>query len=204
MNRSEHNFGYSTDPRSGEPLYGYKPSLAGAPWQFRLRPDALEWRTGRRAGEIPYGRIRRMRLSFRPATMQNHRYVAEIWAGDGPRLVIASTSWKGIAEQERLDEAYGAFIAELNRRVWAAGTAAVFERGISPLRYWPGLAVCILAASAMAGLTVEALRSGALAGALFVAAFLAVFLWQTGRYLRRNRPGAYRPDAPPAGVVPPR
>ena len=33
-------FGYATDAETGEPLYSYKPSLAGAPWQFRLTPDA--------------------------------------------------------------------------------------------------------------------------------------------------------------------
>ena len=52
----------------------------GAPWEFRLRPDALEWRMGRQEGRILYGRIRRIRLSFRPVTMQTRRFVTEIWS----------------------------------------------------------------------------------------------------------------------------
>ena len=44
--------------------YVYKPSLMGAAWELRLRPDALEWRTGRHHGRIPYDRITRIRLSF--------------------------------------------------------------------------------------------------------------------------------------------
>ena len=36
-------------PDGGEdPVYIHKPSLMGAPWELHLRPDALEWRTGRR------------------------------------------------------------------------------------------------------------------------------------------------------------
>jgi hypothetical protein len=41
-----------------------------------------------------------------------------------------------------------------------------------------------------------------IAGALFVVAFLAVFLWQMGGFLRGNRPGTYRLDALPADVLP--
>ena len=51
----------------------------GAPFMFRLTADALEWSKGGFAGRTPYGRIRRMRLGFRPMTMQNHRFLTEIW-----------------------------------------------------------------------------------------------------------------------------
>ena len=59
---------------SAEFSYAYKSSLMGAPFEFRLAPDALEWRKGGIAGRTPYGRIRRIRLSFRPMTMQNYRF----------------------------------------------------------------------------------------------------------------------------------
>lgn len=195
-------FGYATDPSTGEPLYAYKPSLASAPWQFRLGPDALEWRLGARADRLAYGHIRRLRLSFRPAGIGSRRYIAEIWPASGPKLTIASMSLKGIAERERLDAGYAAFVAELNRRVGAAGARASFERGVAPLLYWPALALSAAAALAMAALAVEAMRAGVLAGALFVVAFLALFLWQMSDFFRRNRPGTYRPDALPADVLP--
>ena len=37
---------------------------------------------------------------------------------------------------------------------------------------------------------------------LVIAAFLALFLWQGGNFFRRNRPGLYRPDAPPEELLP--
>jgi len=182
--------------------YAYKPSLASPLYEFHLAPDALYWRMGARSDRIPYGRIRRVRLSYRPLTLQTHRFLAEIWPAEGRRLNIASSSWKTIAEQERLDGPYVAFIAELHRRMRAAGTPAVFDTGSPPLIYWPGLAVLVLASLAMAALVVQALRTGQPAGALFVGVFLAAFLWWGGSYFRRNRPGTYRPDALPAEVLP--
>ena len=193
--------GSSPAPRD-ELHYAYKPSLASLPFEFHLAPDALQWRMGGRSDRIPYGRIRRVRLSYRPLTLQTYRFLAEIWPAEGRPLSIASSSWKTIAEQERLDGAYVAFITELHRRMQAARTSAVFETGSPPLIYWPGVAVLVLASLAMAALIVEALRSGQLAGALFVGVFLAAFLWWGGSYFRRNRPGTYRPDALPAEVLP--
>ena len=36
----------------------------------------------------------------------------------------------------------------------------------------------------------------------FVFIFFLLFAWQVGTYFYRNRPGAYRPDAPPAYLLP--
>jgi hypothetical protein len=191
-------------PEPGDdPVYRYKPSLMGAPWELRLQPDGLAWQVGRQEGRIPYGRIRRVRLSFRPVTTQTRRFVTEIWPVDGPRLTIASTSWRSLVEQGAQDDAYGAFIAELHRRLVAAGAQPAFESGTPPLLYWPGLAIFVIGTLGLAALTVRALMVEAYAGAAFVAAFLGLFLWQSGNYFWCNRPGTYRPDALPKQLVPP-
>ena len=100
--------------------YSYKSSVIGAPFEFQLASDALHWGKGDSRGRTPYRQIRRVRLGFRPMTMQNYRFITEIWT-DGPKLTIASTSWKSMVEHERLDASYRAFIAELCRRIGAAG-----------------------------------------------------------------------------------
>jgi hypothetical protein len=186
----------------GDPVYVYKPSLLGAPWEFRLTPDALEWQAGRRRGRIPYARIARIRLSFRPVTMQTRRFVTEIWWPGGPRLSIASSSWRSPLEQVAQDRDYGAFVRALNVRVAGAGANASFETGVPAVLYWPGLAVFVAVAVALTVLTVRALAAEAFTGAALVAAFFALFIWQSGAYFRRNRPGRYRPDAPPPELVP--
>jgi hypothetical protein len=184
------------------PAYAYKPSLMGAPWELRLAPDALEWRIGRHQGRTPYTRIARVRLSFRPVTMQTRRFVTEIWPADGPRLVVASSSWKSIVEQEGRDQAYGAFIRELHRRIAASGARVTFEAGSPPILYWLGLAVFVIVTLGLAVLTVRALQSGAWAAAAIIGGMLCLFVWQSGNYFRRNRPGSYRPEALPEQLVP--
>jgi hypothetical protein len=191
--------------QGGDPLYAYKPSLIAAPWELRLEDDALAWRAGRRAGRVPYGDIARVRMSYRPVTMQTRRFITEIWPGGpagGAKLSIPSTTWRSMVEQAPQDQAYGAFIRELHRRIAARDGAPSFETGLPGVLYWPGLAVFAAAALALAALTLRALQTGELAGAAFVGAFLALFVWQSGSYFRRNRPGRYRPDALPRELVP--
>ena len=66
-------------------VYEYKPSIMGAPSQFKLTGEGLEWSVGRGSGLVPYGDIRRVRMSFRPAHMQSQRYITTVWADGAPK-----------------------------------------------------------------------------------------------------------------------
>jgi hypothetical protein len=104
--------------------------------------------------------------------------------------------------QERRDKSYADFIAGLHRHLAQARSRAVFEQGTNPLRYWPGVAVFAAVSLGLAVLVVRALQAQTFGGAIFVAAFLVLFLWRGGEYFRRNRPRLYRADAPPADLIP--
>ena len=84
----------------------------------------------------------------------------------------------------------------------AAGGTPLLQAGSHPLVYWPGLAVVIGLGIAVVVLIVRALQVQAWGGAAFIAAFLALLIWQTGNFFRRNRPEAYLPGAVPANVLP--
>jgi hypothetical protein len=182
--------------------YAYRPSAFGATREFKLTEDGIEWSAGSRAGRIAFRTIRRLRMSYKPANMQSHRFRTEVWAEGASKLEIVSTSWKSMVEQERLDKPYAAFVAELHRRIALVAAPVRFEQGSSPLLYWPGLIVSTGVALAAAALIVRALQADAKGGAAFIAAFLIFFLWQGGNFLRRNRPGLYRPEALPAELMP--
>ena len=182
--------------------YSYKPSLLGAAWSFRLEPDALAWEAGLRHGRVAYADIRRVRLSFRPANMQRYRFLAEVWSAAGPKIAIASSSWRSMVEQQRQDAAYSAFVMELHRRLAAARAAAVFHAGSPALIYWPGLAIFTAVSVALAGLTAIALQRGAWEGAAMIAGLLVLFLWQVGSFFKRNRPARYRPEDVPRALLP--
>jgi hypothetical protein len=182
--------------------YSYRPSLLGAPWEFRLNGETLHWAVGTKSGRIALRDIRRMRMSYKPASMQSHRFMTELWAIGAPRLRIVSSTWRSMVEQVAQDGPYSAFIAELHRRIAMAATPARFERGTSPFGYWTGLAVFVAVSLALAWMVARGLQTGSLAGAAMVGVFLALFIWQAGNFFRRNRPGLYRPDALPAELMP--
>src|SRR5712691_11362720 len=116
----------SGDPSGDTAAYTYRPSLLGAPWEFRLEPNDIAWVTGRRSGRVPFRDVRRLRMSFKPGNMQSQCFITEIWAEGAPKLAIASASWKSMFQQERQDRAYVAFIAELHRRLAATAVPARF------------------------------------------------------------------------------
>jgi len=188
---------------AGEPFaYAYRPSLLGAAWEFKLTGYGIDWAAGRKAGHIPFRNLRRLRLSYRPASMQSHRFMTELWAEGAPKLEILSSSWKSLVEQERLDKPYVAFVTELHRRIALAAPPARFEQGRSPLLYWPRLIAFVGVALGLALLVVRALQADSKGGAAFIGGFLVLFLWQGGKYFRRNRPGVYHPLDLPAQLLP--
>jgi hypothetical protein len=182
--------------------YSYRPSLLGATWAFRLTGDGVDWSAGARSGHMPFSKVRRLRMSYQPMSMQSHRFITELWAADGTKLRIVSTSWKSMVEQVRQDDSYSIFVEELHRRVAQAGVSVRCERGRAAWLYWPSAAMLAGVSIGLAVLIVRALQADAKAGALFIAAFLVLFLWQGGNFLRRNRPGLYRPDALPRELLP--
>jgi hypothetical protein len=174
----------------------------GSPLMFVLAPDALEWRTGRRESRIPYMAIRRLRMSFRPQTMQTQRFCTEIWSEGHPKLKVVSTSWKSLFEQTGQGDDYARFVVALHRQLADRNSNVAYQAGTVVPVYWGGVVLFVGCALAMAALIVLALQERAWSGAAFIAAFLGVFLWQAGTFLRRNRPGRYRPDCLPAQLLP--
>jgi hypothetical protein len=190
------------DEAAADPAYAFKPSLMGGACQFALRPDALEWQIGRRSGRVRYDRVRAVRLSYRPVTMQTHRFITEIWSADNPKIQIVSVSWRSIMEQERLDKAYSTFVTELHRRVSAAGAEAKFTTGLPVVTYWIGVVIFTGVILATGGLFLRAISSVQWAATAVVGIFFLVFAYQLGTYFYRNRPSRYRPDAIPPEVLP--
>ena len=189
--------------RSGvDEAYAYKPSLRGAAWHYTLGPEALGWSRGRYAGEVRYRDITRLRLSYRPMTMQMARFQLDIWAPQAPRLVVMSATCRSFVEMVSQADAYRGFVTALHRRVAEAGGTPRCESGIAPALYVIGVVVLGGTALALVALALRAVSVGAWGGAAFLAAFLAVFGWQVGTYFRRNRPGRYELTALPERLLP--
>jgi hypothetical protein len=182
--------------------YAYRASLIGAAHQFELTDAGLSWRVSGKSDVWPYAGIASIRLSYRPVSMQAHRFRADIENTGGARLVMLSTTWQTAALMAPQDNDYRAFIAQLHARMAEAASKATLIGGLSPRLYGTALVLLTLVSLAMTGLLIRAIAVGEWAGILFLLGFAALFAWQIGGFVRRNRPRTYTFDHLPEALLP--
>jgi hypothetical protein len=182
--------------------YAYKASLVGAAHRFELTGEGLSWRIAGKSGVWPYAAISGVRLSYRPVSMQSRRFRADIDGADRGRIALLSTSWQTSVLMSPQDRDYRVFIVALHRRMAEAGSHAVLTGGLRPHLYIAALVLMALVATAMTGLLVRAIMTGELAGILFLIGFAALFGWQVGGFVWRNRPQSYTFDHLPEALLP--
>jgi hypothetical protein len=182
--------------------YAYKASLIGAAHQFELTEQGLSWRIAGRSGVWPYADIASVRLSYRPVSMQSRRFRADVGNAEGARVAILSTSWQTAALMAPQDHDYRAFVTQLHAHMAKAGTRPLLVGGLKPRVYAAAITCVTFVAMAMAGLLVRSIATGEWAGALFLVGFAALFAWQVGGFVTRNRPLAYTFDHLPKALLP--
>jgi hypothetical protein len=182
--------------------YAYKASLIGAAHRFELTDQGLSWHLAGRSGTWPYADIAAVRLSYRPVSMQAHRFRADIRNRNGGRLPILSTSWQTAALMAPQDNGYRAFVTGLHARLAQAGSRAELTGGLGPGIYAAALMLAGLVGVMLLVLFIRALATGEFGGALFFIGFAALFAWQVGGFIRRNRPISYSFDRIPEALLP--
>jgi hypothetical protein len=182
--------------------YAYKASLIGAAHQFELTDGGLAWRVAGKSAVWPYADIAAIRLSYRPVSMQSRRFRADIENSGNARFAILSTSWQTAALMAPQDQDYRAFITQLHARMAEAGSKASLTAGLRPRIYVAAVIFLMLVAVAISGLLIRAIATGEFAGVLFLVGFAALFGWQIGGFIRRNRPQTYSFDALPKALLP--
>ncbi|WP_371259228.1 hypothetical protein [Bradyrhizobium sp. WSM1743] len=182
--------------------YAYKASLIGSAHRFELTEEGLSWHIGGRSSLWRYDEISAIRLSFRPVSMQQHRFRADVSRAGGGRIAILSTSWQTAALMAPQDNGFRDFLIELHARMAKAGSRAELTAGLGRKTYAAVLALLALLTVAMAGLLIRALLIGEFAGVLFILGFAALFAWQVGGFVRRNQPRSYSFDQLPRSLLP--
>jgi hypothetical protein len=182
--------------------YAYKASLIGAAHQFELTEEGLWWRIAGRSGVWPYADISAIRLSYRPVSMQSRRFRADLGNTDGARIIILSTSWQTAALMAPQDHDYRVFMTQLHARMAKAASRASLVGGLKPRVYAAAIMCVTLVAIAISGLLVRSIVTGEWAGTLFLVGFAALFAWQVGGFVTRNRPMAYTFDHLPKALLP--
>jgi hypothetical protein len=190
-----------TSPRASSSRYAYKASLIGAAHEFELTDDGLSWQAGNKSGCWPYTDISAIRLSYRPVSMQSRRFRTDV-ESDGQRIAILSTTWQTVTLMLPQDREYRDFITELHARMAQSGSKAALIRGVGPGTYGAGVAVLALVGIAIAGLLLRAILTGEYVAGLFLVGFAALFAWQIGGFVMRNRPGSYTFADLPKALLP--
>jgi hypothetical protein len=200
-----HQSSMPPDPSHGAAAdisYAYKASLIGSAHRFELTDAGLAWHIGGKSGVWPYARISAVRLSYRPVSMQSRRFRADIESADQGNIMLLSTSWQTAALMAPQDQDYRAFITQLHARMKQAGSNPALVGGLRPRIYAAAIVLLTLLAVAMTGLLFRAIATGEFAGILFLLGFAALFTWQVGGFVRRNRPRTYTFDDLPAALLP--
>lgn len=182
--------------------YAYRASLVGSAHRFELTEEGLSWHVAGRSGLWCYDEISAIRLSFRPVSMQQHRFRADVSHTKGGRIAILSTSWQTAALMAPQDNGFRNFIVELHARMAQAGSRAELTAGLGRRTYVTVLVFLAVLAVAMTGLLIRALLIGEFAGVLFIVGFAALFAWQVGGFVRRNQPRSYSFDHLPRALLP--
>ena len=182
--------------------YAYKPSLIGSAFQLELTGEGLSWRVGNRLAVWPYAEISAIRLSYRPVSMQQRRFRADIRHSNGARLSVLSTSWQTAALMAPQDHDYRTFIVALHERMAKAGSRAELTGGLGRKTYLAALALVTLVGVMMFSMFVRALMVGMWSGVAFLIGFAALFAWQVGGFIRRNQPIIYSFDHIPEALLP--
>jgi hypothetical protein len=182
--------------------YTYKPSLIGSACYFELTEEGLSWRFSGRSGVWPYGAITAIRLSYRPVSMQARRFRADIRNANGQALAVISTTWQTAALMTPQNQSYRVFVTHLHNRIARAGGRPMLVGGLTRPVYGLGVVAMVFVCLALTGLLIRAVAIGSASAIVFLVGFAALFGWQIGGFMRRNRPRPYASNAIPADLIP--
>lgn len=182
--------------------YEHSPRPIGGPIKFTLKGDRLVVDSGRKVYEVRLGAVDTVRMTYEPGRFAQKAFRTKVRMKDGKTFTFSSLSWKSLVEAESLPGQYRAFTQALFEGIAQANPQARFVAG-KPWILWAATTlVAIGSLLAMAYLIWRALTGGATAVALLGGLFAAVGVWQIEPMVRLNKPRPFRPDAPPAELLP--
>ncbi|MCB5176552.1 MULTISPECIES: hypothetical protein [Microvirga] len=182
--------------------YQHSPRPVGGPISFSLEGDRLTVDSGRKVHEVRLGAVESVRMVYEPGRFGHKAFRTKIRMQDGKTFSFSSVSWKSMIEAEQLTAPYRAFTQSLFAAIAQANPNARFVAG-KP--YWVWLSttvVAVLSLLAMAVLIWRALQMGSTSVALMGGLFALLGVWQIEPMVRLNKPRPFRPEAPPADLLP--
>ncbi len=146
--------------------------------------------------------IVRMRLRFDPTRFDHQRHRCEITMRDRTKVSIWSTHYVSVGEFENRAATYTPLVRALVARTAAANPACDFRVGKKGWLYWAEFAF-FLAMFTLLVFVLMAFGGYGLSGLVIVKLVIIVgFIPLLLRYMHKNRPGRFKPDAIPEDGLP--
>lgn len=143
---------------------------------------------------IPLTDIQQVRLSFEPTRLAPFQHVCRLELKNGQTLFFTNYRYKGIADFQMQHEAYVKFIRKLHEALQKSGHKVIFSAGASRTKY--NFMIVLFGISLLFSLII--LLFHVIVGLLY----LGVLLWFFLRWLGKNKPRTYTPEAIPPQVLP--
>ena len=183
--------------------YTYRLRPMSAETTLTLEPGGLRAERADRNFTVQYRDINAIWLSFMPRGAAITGYRTKIYLRDRKTITLDDTSYTSFFVQERQGDSYRAFVLELIARVKKANPDSPIMGGRT---FW------VQAATALFGLVFGmvlpvfafmTIWQGQWPTGVMFAAFCAVFVWWTWRFVRTNRLRNIGRDGIPADLLPP-
>lgn len=182
--------------------YHHNPRPFSGPVSFTLEGDRLTVDSGRKVHEVRLGAVESVRMTYETGRLGQKSFRTKVTMKDGKAFSFSSVSWKSLIEAEQRANEYRAFTGALFEAIAKANPEARFVAG-KPWWLWVSTTLVAFASLiAMAFLIWHAVRMGATSVALLGGFFALVGVWQIEPMVRLNKPRPFRPEAPPAGLLP--
>jgi len=168
---------------------------------WRVGPDGFSWKVGEKSGHFDFSEIASIRLSYTPTRFDFARYRCTVTRFNGWRENFTSTSYAGIGSFQDRAPGYARFVRALVAEAARANPAIRFEAGESHFKYWANIAVLV---GSLVLLAIVLLAIG-LNTTWFIVVKLMVIalLLPIGlRWIAKNRPNKFTPDAIPSDLLP--
>ncbi|WP_230530807.1 hypothetical protein [Microvirga roseola] len=182
--------------------YTHSPRPVGGPISFALKGDRLTVDSGRKVQEVALGAVETVRMTYEPGRLSQKAFRTKVTLKDGKSFTFTSLNWKSLVEAQEMTGEYRAFAQALCDAIARANPEARFVAG-KPWWLWASTtALAFASLLVMAVLIGRALQMGSTGVALMGALFALVGIWQIEPMVRLNKPRPFRPDLPPAELMP--
>ena len=174
----------------------------GFPITFRLVGDRLTVDSTRKVDEVRLSAVETVRMVYEPRGYAGRAFRTTLTLRDGKTVSFSSITWRSMVDAQAQGPEYRAFLAALLAAVAQASPNARFVAGRPAPLWFATAALAGFSLVASAYFVWRAYRAGAGTSALLGLAVAGLGIWQLEPLVRLNKPRPFRPEAPPADLMP--